>query len=372
MILRNKSVSDLLQYIKQSNRSVVLFGAGVIGTTVVPSLFQEQEIMERILFYVDNDSTKHGETIYWYEKEYTIYGIDSLDNVDIENTILIITNSQYEAIVKQLDKIECLENLECYIMPIVLVSQERKKEKITVVRESDIPLIPKILHYIWLGNNEMPQFLKDCIKTWSEYCPNYEICCWNEKNYNFFKHPYMKQAYEAGKWAYVSDYARLDILCEYGGIYMDTDVYLVQNLDEFLYQKAFSSFEKWNVVNSGGCCGTIPQGEAIKKMLEFRKSYEFIKNNGDYNLIASGFYETKSLIEHGLKLNGSLQKVLDMNIYPYDFFHPYDYMSGKLQKTENTHAIHCFNGGWLEEKMIIQREGTRNTYLNILQRMERG
>ena len=371
MVLKNKPVAELLQYIKENKKSVVLFGAGVIGNTVVPELFRAQGLLESILFYVDNDTAKHGKTVQICGEERTIFGADALRQIDVAMTVLLITNSQYGAVVEQFDAMSELVEAECYIVPVMLVSHPEYQESVGVVKESEVPLIPKVLHYIWLGKNKMLDALEACIATWKDFCPEYEIVRWDESNYDVARHPYMKQAYDAGKWAYVSDFARLDILYEHGGIYMDTDVYLIKSLDELLYQRAFCSVEKWNVINSGGCCGTVKHGEAVGAMLEFRKGFQFGTSESGYNLTASGFYETQAMIRNGYRMDGSFQKVLDMNIYPSEYFHPYDYMSGQLRKTEHTFSVHCFNGGWLEGEMTAQRKKTQEAYEAVLRRMDR-
>ena len=103
----------------------------------------------------------------------------------------------------------------------------------------------------------MPGSLKRCIDSWKKYCPDYEIKRWDESNYDISKSSYMKGAYESKKWGFIPDYARLDILYNYGGFYLDTDVELVRSLDELRYQPAFSGVEKWSVVNIGGCSGAV-------------------------------------------------------------------------------------------------------------------
>ena len=103
--------------------------------------------------------------------------------------------------------------------------------------------IPKIIHYCWFGGNKKPALIKRCIRSWKKYCPDYKIVEWNENNFDIHCIPFCEQAYEAKKWAFVSDYARLKVLLDHGGIYMDTDVQIFKNLDCFLNNEAFSCFE---------------------------------------------------------------------------------------------------------------------------------
>ena len=112
-------------------------------------------------------------------------------------------------------------------------------------------MIPKTIHYIWFGGNPLPEDAKRCIDTWKKYCPDYEIKEWNESNFDVAQNDYIKEAYEAKKWAFVSDYARLKVLVEYGGIYMDTDVEVLKPLDRFLSERAFSGFEDADAIPAG-------------------------------------------------------------------------------------------------------------------------
>ena len=118
-------------------------------------------------------------------------------------------------------------------------------------------MIPKKIHYCWFGSGELPDKDKKNIENWKKLCPDYEIIRWDESNYDYKKNKYMKQAYKSKKWGFVPDYARLDILYHHGGIYLDTDVELVRNLDILRYQRAFCGVEKWGNINLGGCSGAV-------------------------------------------------------------------------------------------------------------------
>ena len=211
-------------------------------------------------------------------------------------------------------------------------------------------MIPKVIHYCWFGRGEKPALAKKCIDSWKKYCPDYEIVCWNEENYDISKNRYMKQAHERKMYGFVPDYARLDILYHYGGIYLDTDVELTKNLDDLLYQDGFCCVEKWQTVNLGGGSGAVPGNGIIGKMLEYRENMEFISCDGNVNTNTCGFYDTKVLQKLGYILNGTVQYIDDMTVYPSEFFHPFDYASGRTRMSVNTHGIHHFNGGWLDEK----------------------
>ena len=266
---------------------------------------------------------------------------------------------------EQLEQMECTKNMTAYIMPMMCIHNMCSDVSEGNPIMTDVPLIPKKIHYMWLGRKEIPSNLQKCIDSWKKYCPDYEIIEWNENNYDISKHPYMQQAYEKSAYGFVPDYARLDILYQYGGFYLDTDVELVKSIDDLRYQEAFCGVEKWQVLNFGGGSGAVKGHPMIKKFLDARRDVYFLDKNGNQNKNTCGFYDTKVILENGYQINGQTQNVKGMNIYAYDYFHPYDYMSGLLSRTEHTYAIHHFNGGWLDEKMREQNELTSMKYKQL-------
>lgn len=128
-------------------------------------------------------------------------------------------------------------------------------------------MIPKIIHYCWFGGNLKPEIIEKCIASWKKHCPDWEIIEWNEDNYEVTAHPYTKEAYEAKKWAFVSDVARLEIVCREGGIYMDTDVELLAPLELITECDAFYAFETNLHINSGQGFGAVAGHPSVKEML---------------------------------------------------------------------------------------------------------
>ncbi|KAI4450823.1 hypothetical protein C823_005360 [Eubacterium plexicaudatum ASF492] len=151
---------------------------------------------------------------------------------------------------------------------------------------------------------------------------------------------------------------------------MDTDVEVIRNLDDMLYQEAFCSVEKWQVLNFGGCSGAIPKHPALKRFLQAWKQRRFINEEGSADILSSGFLDTRVAMDCGYVLNGQNQTILGMNIYTYDYFHPYDYMSGKMELTDDTYAIHHFNGGWLDERAKLATQRTRSKYESLCHRIQ--
>ena len=207
-------------------------------------------------------------------------------------------------------------------------------------------MIPKKIHYFWIGGKSMPEKNKTCAESWKKFCPDYEIIEWNESNYDFSECTYMAQAYEAELWGFVPDYARLDIICREGGIYLDTDVELLKSLDDLLSCKAFMGFENRKSVAPGLGFGAEPGNEILKQMRDLYHSFSFYNENGTPNIAPSPFYATKLLRSYGLQLNGKRQFVHGIDIFPAEYFAPLCYTDNRLKITENTYGIHWYHASW--------------------------
>lgn len=208
-------------------------------------------------------------------------------------------------------------------------------------------MIPKIIHYCWFGRNPLPYSALKCIESWRKYCPDYEIIEHNEDNYDIEKYEYAKEAYEAKKWAFVSDIARLDILYQYGGIYLDTDVELLKSLDDLLDCDGFMGFEDNKQVASGLGMAAVPHSTIIELLLSGYDKSNFIKENGEYDLTPCPIRNTKDLLKIGLIPDGSYQEICNFKFFPRDVLAPKESTSGRLKYfTKNTRAIHHYDASW--------------------------
>lgn len=370
MILKNSTIEDLVAKIHAENRSIIVYGAGMIGTVYIPYFIEEYSLNNNLICFFDVDKRKQRNVINIGKNQYLIRSPEEIKNIS-SDTIILITNSNYYPIVKMMDSMTELEKNEAYIIPVMQVFNACKVLEKQELRKSEKQLIPKKIHYCWFSKKEMPDYLKYCIESWYKYCPNFKIVRWDENNYNIGQNSYMKEAYFAKKWGFVPDIARLDILYNEGGIYLDTDVELLKPLDELLYQQAFTGVEKWGSINMGGCSGAVAKHPIIKQMLDYRINEHFILDDGSFNQTTCGYYETKPLMQLGMKPNNTKQTIGNMTIYTSDFFHPYDYMSGETSITENTFSIHHFSGGWIDEKNMLERKKTSELFIQIVDRMKR-
>lgn len=227
--------------------------------------------------------------------------------------------------------------------------------------------IPKIIHYCWVGGNPKPQSVLYCIESWKRCCPDYEIREWNETNYDFTKNEYMRQAYEAKKWGFVPDYARLDIVYEHGGIYLDTDVEMVRSFDDLLEHESFFGFEDTGdeeyFVNCGHGFGAVPHNDVVKSARDLYEHLSFVGDDGTLNLLASPYYTTQALRLGGLVQENRDQSVPGAKIFASDVLCPKSFRTGKLTRTHRTVSIHHFTASWVDEK-IKQEAAHQQTIKN--------
>lgn len=213
-------------------------------------------------------------------------------------------------------------------------------------------MIPKKIHYCWFGKNELPKKAKKCIVSWKKYCPDYDIIEWNEDNFDVNQNPYTVYTYANKKYAFLSDYARLQIVYNEGGFYFDVDVEIVRPLNELLEHRAFFGFETEKYVNTGIGFGAEKKNDIVYEML---KEYDILLD-GTKGTIGCPILNTKALLKKGLVLNGKKQIVEDIVVYPVAYFNPYDDPTGRLNLTKETYSIHWFAKSWMSKSEIIRSE----------------
>jgi len=224
-------------------------------------------------------------------------------------------------------------------------------------------MIPKVIHYCWFGGKPEPEEVKKCIESWKKFMPDYKIIRWDENNYDINRCQYMKDAYKEKKWAFVSDYARLDIIYQEGGIYLDTDVEVLKPFDNLLEEKMFCGFEsrdpinfKKNVsieysVNLGLGYGAEKGHPLLKEMIDLYKNLKFYNKDGSLNLIACPHYQTMVLAKHGLIANNKTQRLHNVIVYSPEYFCPQSNITEKMMYSlDKSYSIHHFAVTWATEK----------------------
>nr|WP_295617945.1 glycosyltransferase [uncultured Intestinimonas sp.] len=214
-------------------------------------------------------------------------------------------------------------------------------------------MIPKIIHYCWFGGGPIPEKDQRCIESWKRYCPDYEIKRWDESNYDISKNKYMAQAFQEERWAFVSDYARLDVVYQYGGIYLDTDVELLKPLDPLLEKDAFLGIEEGEkesfLANLGLGFGSVPGCDLLKEMLGLYDTLSFIKD-GKTDLTPSPQILTDYLRSRGYTGNNEHQCLDGVELLPTEYLCPQNYVTGKLHITPHTYSIHWYHASWKTEE----------------------
>ncbi|WP_286145259.1 glycosyltransferase family 32 protein [Bacteroides caecimuris] len=213
-------------------------------------------------------------------------------------------------------------------------------------------MIPKIIHYCWFGGNPLPRSAQKCIDSWRKFFPGYEIKRWDESNYDVNVIPYTRDAYSAKKYAFVSDYARFDVLYREGGIYFDTDVEVIRSMDDIVEAGAFMGFETVKpgahvMVAPGLGLGTEPGNPLYAGILEHYRSSLFLLKDSESNPVTVVTHATQILNEYGLKDDDkSIQTIRGIKIYPPEYFCPRSTIDGKLYLTDNTRSIHHYAQTW--------------------------
>lgn len=218
-------------------------------------------------------------------------------------------------------------------------------------------MIPKIIHYCWLGGAPKPQSVLRCIRSWKKFCPDYEIREWTEKDFDVMQHEYTRQAYETKAWGFVTDYIRLWVIYHYGGIYMDTDVQVIKDLTPLLEHSAYVGFERDEYVNLGHGFGAEKGHPFIKAHMDMYDTIRFLNEDGSLNKIPIPHHTTRCLRAYGLQNDtGSVQRLGDIVVYPRDYFSPKSFVTGILTLTPNTYSIHQFDASWFDDKQQEEKK----------------
>lgn len=214
--------------------------------------------------------------------------------------------------------------------------------------------IPKIIHYVWVGGNPKPKDIQKCMNSWKKHLEGYEIKEWNETNFDIDSHPFCKAAYEAKKWAYVSDYIRAYAIYNEGGIYLDTDIILLNNFEPYLKHDAFVGFEN-DTHPFTAVFGAKKGHPLIKKMLDYYDSLDCY--NFDFKSNNTISVSNILINDYGCKLGNKYQELNDgIVVYPdYIFCNP----------SKDSVSIHVFTGSWLENKKSLKYKIIKNMKLNI-------
>lgn len=363
MNLVNVSFYDLKEIAK--TKKIVCFGAGRNLSNFLNN-YDSTNFIDDIFGILDNNDKKSGTFLEIRDKQIPISSVDEFVKTGEKNAFLVISCLEAYDIYEQLNEMEYFQSIEGSILNFIRAAtneqDEKKRYYPTDFKISSTQKIPKVIHYCWFGGKEIPKKNKEWMETWKKYCPDYEIVEWNENNYDYKKNEYMYEAYKARKWGFVPDYARLDIIYNHGGIYLDTDVELVRNFDELLYQEAFAGVEGTKNINFGLGFGAAKDNKIIRELMQVYSNMNFDKDN----MIASPTLERQFFQQKGYINNGDYQIIEGMSIYPEKVLSGKCIFCGEVITTDKTFSIHHYDASWVDKQTQLRREKSKEAIRNIL------
>ena len=345
MVIRKLTIDKLMEM--SGKRNIIAYAAGMVAYHI-QDIIKKYKIADDILFFVDSDNQKIGKNIAIGGKKYEIYDISKLYDSRYENCSIMITCENAYDVFQSL-------NNDCNIVVEDVFFYEDLNDELI---ESAIRLdaykiddknnarIPRKIHYCWFGKGEMPIEQKLYIEDWKKKLYMYDFYLWNEDNYDINQCTYIKEAYESGFYAYVSDYVRMDVVYKYGGFYFDTDVEMIGDIEALRKYDAFFTYGKWPSVASGAGFGAVVGNEIIKEMRDNPRSYiNFVDENGSYNKKTNIYYETPVMKNIGFVMDFSTQIINNICLLSPKYFPPSNYLK-KHEIPREAIALHKDAGSW--------------------------
>lgn len=357
MLVQNCSFRDFHERLQ--GKKCVIFGCGKSFDNL---LRRREYVIDDIKYCIDNK--KFGQKLYIKDKIFAVYPVKKiLDELPENTAVLICSSIFYDSMYNELSQYYQLEKMECYFADFMYANDHRQTENL-VSEYIGKEKIPKIIHCFWFSKEAKPALQRQCIESWKKHCPDYEIKEWNIDNYDISGNSFVSQAIARKKWAFASDYARLDVIYQYGGIYFDLDVELIKNIDFFLDNKAFFGFDCTDHIELGSGFGAVPKHPLIKQLLETYKNKEFINIDGSINDTPQPVIITPVFEENGFVRNGERQSRDGITIFESDFLSPIDFILFEKNITNNTCCIHYFDDAWhtdeqCNKKRIAQKNAEK-------------
>lgn len=237
-------------------------------------------------------------------------------------------------------------------------------------------MIPRTIHYCWFGKRPLPPLAQECIASWHKHMPDWNYRLWNEENFDINSHHYAQEAYRQGRYAFVSDYARLRALQQEGGLYMDVDMFAFRSFEPLLTLRAFAGFEgsKRHPVGMG-VIASEANGEWVSEMLDAYTHRHFLLPDGSCDLTTNVQFLTSIMVAHGLQLNNSEQDYHDLHLFPTDYFYPLQ-TTGEYLHTGNTYCesrnLHSWGNtrtSWKERLLRLTGQKNRMRIIQLKRRL---
>ncbi|WP_293727936.1 glycosyltransferase [uncultured Phascolarctobacterium sp.] len=334
---------ELLKNIKQSYLQLsakhVLFCVDNVATKDMQEFIKLVEYLDRFR----NIHVGIYEDVADAEKISKIYNLHLLQQENLEDILVLHLNNRRKYIGWRYHLNELRQKIKFHkdLIKHWLKNKFSKKYKQKFSGEG---YIPKVIHYCWFGNPNMPESVKKFVDSWEKALPGYTIKLWNENNFPIEKYRFAQEALANKKWAFIADIARLHALYYEGGIYLDTDVEVLKNFDDFLQEDAFATYGPCNHI----CISTVGAKKFHPWIAELLLWYDCVHCDEDYTEIANAKIVSKiTRIHYGVKLDGGHTYLSCEGVHVY----PKEYFSPELEKdhylvTGKTHCVHHFSGLW--------------------------
>lgn len=346
-------------------KKIICYGAGVAGIRAI-DIMENWKKSGDIIAFVDKDKAKLGKTIGNGRHFYRIISMNDVIRFADANTVMLITcmtnSTDLVALRKDLDSYSDLNEMLCLSLVEISQRQLLSSDYGKIEHNYLKTVIPRKIHYCWIGG-EKPSFIKAVINSWNQACPDYEIIEWNERNYDFTKEKYMKQAYEAKAWGFVPDYARLDIIYNEGGIYLDTDVRILKQLDELLYQDNFFISDASFMVNLGSGFGAVQGSFILKEFMDYYDDISFQLEDGRLNKLPCILHQYEVLKKYGVQVDDQFQKLQGINIYPMVLGGTNIY-SMQIRKSAKAFFAHYGTMTWVDNETFRNRKKMQSVFLH--------
>lgn len=339
---RNSSISKFVE--KFDDRKIIFFGAGTWFQSV--NYTELMQLKSHFAYGIDNNPKG---CVWIGDVCVKFFAVEKL--IQELDCIIILTSPVYMyEMFMQLKNMNLKANIDCYAFPFMQMSQ--KKEVVDgsllkkIINENAGNKIPKVIHSFWFSGEEKPDSYKKCVDTWKEKLQGYEIIEWNLNNYDWHKQPFLERAIELKAWAYAADYARLDVLKEFGGIYLDMDVEVFKPFDDLLCNDSIFSFGN-NVLIDLAVMAAQKGNPVVCELLKLYDNQRLPTDRKRFADFFQPIFVRDCLVKNGVKMNGCLQKLENMTVFPTEFFMPMDAVLYKpYEKTEHTYCVHYDNFGW--------------------------
>ncbi|WP_024866214.1 glycosyltransferase family 32 protein [Butyrivibrio sp. FCS014] len=344
----NCSYETFIESIVQ--KKVIQFGASSAWQyflDLFPNI--QNDIVDRTSAIVDNSAQKQGQSFKVLDREIEVKSPDVLPEQSDYVILITAILAHHEAICEQLLSMNLGDDVECYSLYLMAYStgtvDNSAVDKYFADRKDKV--IPAKIHSFWFSGEEKPDLYKRCIESWYKYCPEFEIIEWNTQNYDVSKNTYMAEAFEKRKWAFVSDFARLDVIHTYGGVYLDMDVELVAGLSPYLRADAFFCRQDDGMLDLGSGFGAQKGNKLIREMLESYKDRHYILPDGSVDKTAQPELMNPIIQRNGITRNHDSLVVGDILVLSNDYITTY---SVEAAVNNARLGIHWHNGGWLDER----------------------